>query len=76
VSNQETTASIQAELTAYVAARDALLSGNVKSYAIGGRSLVYNDLGEIGDTINRLRARLFQRSGQTQTSPVFLLSRG
>ena len=76
MSNQETTASIQAELTQWIACRDALLSGNVKSYNIGGRSLVYQDLGEVGARIADLRARLFQRGGQIQTVPILIPSRG
>lgn len=68
-----TATEIQADLTAYRAARDAILDGS-QSYKIGSRSLTRGDLAEINREIRRLEIRLAmaQNSGRIPgTSAVF-----
>jgi dihydropteroate synthase len=73
-----TVAEIQAELTAFKAARTQILEG-AQMYKIGGRSLTRGDLAEINKEIRRLEMRLSvaQNSNQvTATSVVFGGHRG
>lgn len=63
---------LQAELTAYKAARDAILSG-AQSYSISGRSLTRANLDTITNEIARIEARIgrLNRGGSCVKAPVF-----
>ena len=62
---------LQADLAAYKAARDAILSG-AQSYSISGRSLTRANLDTIIKEIARLEARIGRVSrGSAVKAPVF-----
>ena len=62
---------LQAELAAYKAARDAILSG-AQSYSISGRSLTRANLDTIIKEIARIEARIGRVSrGSAVKAPVF-----
>lgn len=62
---------LQAELAAYKAARDAILSG-AQSYSISGRSLTRANLDTITKEIARIEARIGRVSrGSAVKAPVF-----
>lgn len=65
-------AELQADLTAYKAARDAILSG-AQSYSISGRSLTRANLDTIIKEIARIEARIgrVSRGGSGVKAPVF-----
>jgi len=67
-----TTATLISELTAYKAARDAILSG-AQSYSINGRALTRANLTDIERSIASLEARISRltRGGQSIKAPLF-----
>lgn len=67
----KTKAEIQAELTLYRSARNAILAGS-QSYSINGRALTRADLKTIIDQIDKLEVALARKSaGGGVKSPVF-----
>lgn len=48
----------EAELVAYTTCRDALISGKVASYQIGGRAVTYHDLPWVESQVARLRREI------------------
>jgi len=69
-----TLAELQAELVAYKAARDAILTG-AQSYSIAGRSLTRADLAFVQGHIDGLESRIDRKSSGVKTAPVFLIQR-
>jgi hypothetical protein len=69
-----TLAELQAELVAYKAARDAILTG-AQSYTIAGRSLTRADLKFVQEHIDGLSVRIDRKSNGVKTAPVFLIQR-
>lgn len=65
-----TTAELQAELTTYTTARDAILTGG-QAYDVNGRSVSRANLEFIEKKIAELRFALQRASGPTHAQAVF-----